>query len=221
MYSPDIKLEVRRLRSENGLTFKEIKAKIPYLHKSTISSWVRDIKLKPEHEKRIIIKQLKRRSEFLVYNRQKQEKALENAKHITNLAKKEVGNLSRRDLMIAGAALYWSEGSMKNQYLIEIANSNPRLIALAMRFFREIIEIPENKFRCKLILHPNLNQKEVLNFWSNLTRVPLSQFNKIYIKPPISRTGKMFNKLYNGTLIVRISDRNRLLRLKGFVESLK
>lgn len=221
MHRPEIKSEVRRLRSDKGLTFKEIKEKFPYLCKSTISNWVHDISLNSEQEGRILEKQLKRRTEFVAYNQRKHEKALQDTERATLLAKKEIGELSRRELKIVGAALYWAEGYKKSNYVIEFANSDPKMISLIMRFFREILHIKEERFRCKMTLHPGISEDGCLKFWSGLTGVPTEQFNKTWIKPPKSRTGKMYNILYNGTLVVRISDVNKARQLKGYIEALK
>jgi len=219
MYEPAVKENVKRLRKE-GYTFREIREKFPFLAKGTLSEWTRNIVLTPEQEKRILYKQLKGRIKLMEYNKQKHQKAIENAQRIISEAKKEIGKLIRRDLLIAGAALYWAEGSKKSRNTIEFVNSDPRIIVLMMRFFREICQIEESKFRAKLILHPGLNQKEALNFWSSLTKIPLTQFNKVYTKPPKSSTRKMHNILYKGTFALRISDTKKLWRIRGFIEAL-
>ncbi len=219
MYEATVKLRVRELRQKSGRTFREIAETFPFLSKSTISEWTRDIELAPDQKERILQKELNGRMELLRYNEIKHQQALDTAYFVIAQAKKEVGILMRRDLLIAGASLYWGEGT-KNREMIEIANSDPRLIALMMRFFREILEIPEDKFRCGLMLHPGLDEAEAKDFWSRLTGIPLLQFNKTYIKPPKSSTGKMHNILYRGTVKIRISDVKKKQRIKGFIESL-
>ncbi len=208
------------MRSKNGLTFKEIGVIFPYLSKGTISSWVRDINLQPKQEKRILEKQLKRRAEFQEYNRQKHEEAIKDTKRVMLQAKREIGRLSKRDLMIAGAALYWAEGHNKSSHVIEFANSNPKIILLIMRYFRKILKLKESKFRCKMTLHPGINEKECLKFWSNLTSIPVKQFHKTWTKPPKSSSGKMHNILYKGTVVIRICDVVKLRKLKGYIEAL-
>ena len=117
--------------------------------------------------------------------------------------------------------MYWAEGHNKSNYTIEFSNSNPKMISLMMRFFREILSIKEEKFRCKMTLHPGIKEEDCFKFWSRLTKVPKNQFNKTWVKPPKSRTGKMHNILYNGTLNVRVCDVNKLRQLKGYIEALK
>jgi len=194
--------------------------RLPFLAKDTISGWMKDILLTPEQEKRILQKQLKGRVKLMEYNKRKHREAIKSAQKIISEAKKEIGKLSKRDLMIAGTALYWAEGYKRGKDQISFANSDPKIIILMMKFFREICQIKENKFRCKLTLHPGLNEKEILEFWSSITNVPISQFNKIYTKPPKSTTRKMHNILYQGTINIRVSDTKKFWRIKGLIETL-
>lgn len=221
MYKPSIKLRVRKLRADKGLTFKEIKEIIPNLSKGTISLWVRDIRLKPSHEKRILEKQLQRRQAFQEYNSQKRLEAEKRKNLIMLKAKEKIKKLSPRDLLIAGSSLYWAEGYKKSRNTIEFANSDPKMILLEMRFFREILKIPENKFRCRLTLHPGLNTSKIKKFWSLLTGIPKNLFYRTQIKPPKSSTGKMLNILYNGTIVIVVNDTNKLNQIKGHIQSLE
>lgn len=219
MYNQLIKSEVKLLR-KRGLTFNEIKDKFSFLSKSTISTWVRDISLTLSQEQRIISKQLKGQIALMKYNKVKKDNARRNSKLVIKKASKEIRKISRRDLLIAGAALYCAEGYTKSKYIIEVANSNPLIISFMMRFFREILHIEEKKFRCALVLHPGLNVKKAISFWSSLTSIPKSQFHKSYIKPPKSSTGKMHNILYNGTAKIRVCDVKKLWQLRGYFGAL-
>lgn len=139
MYEPAIKAKVRKLRREKGCTFNEILEKLPLLSKSTISNWVRDIELTPEQERRILEKQLRGRIKLMEYNKRKHQEAIKSARRIISKAKREIGKLSKRDLLIAGTALYWGEGSKRTKGAIDFGNSDPRAIALMMRFFEKSV----------------------------------------------------------------------------------
>lgn len=219
MYEPTIKAEVRKLRKE-GYTFREIREKLPFLAKGTVSEWTRDIILTPEQQKRILQEWLKGRIKLIRYNKWRHLDSVKKAQKIISEVKQEIGKITKRDLLIAGTALYWAEGSIKSRNEIEVANSDPKIIVLLMRFFREILQIEERKFRGGLFLHPGLDKNATLKFWSSLTKIPSNQFNKVYIKPPKSSTGKMHNILYKGTLKIRICDTKKLWRIKGFIEVL-
>ena len=219
MYEIALKESVRELR-KTGLTFKEILEKFPFLSKGAISNWVGDIILTDKQEERILQKQLNGRRGLLEYNKVKHIEAVKSAEKIISEAKKEIGKISKRDLTIAGIALYWGEGYKKGKNSIEFINSDPKIISLIMRFFREICQIEESKFRCGLFLHPGLDEKNALDFWSEITNIPKSQFIKTQKKPSISSKGRMHNILYKGSLRIYICDTKKFNRIKGFIEAL-
>lgn len=80
--------------------------------------------------------------------------------------------------------------------------------------------VPENKFRCVVTIHPGINEKEAIKFWSKVTNISSTQFTKSCIKPPRTSTGKMHNILYRGTLKVRFGDVKLFHRIQGFIEAL-
>lgn len=217
MHEPAIREGVKKLRKK-GYTFREILKEFPFLGKSTISEWTRDIILTSKQEKRILQGVLKNRVKLIEYNKQKHLDSIRRYQEIIFQAKREIGKFTRRDLLIAGTALYWAEGWTKSRNLIDFSNSDPRTITLMMRFFREIFKIKENRFRGQLILHPGLDKEEVLKFWSSLTGIPIRQFHKTQSKLSRGSTGKTHNILYKGTFKIRISDTENLWRIKGFIE---
>lgn len=219
MYPRTVKLEVRKLRRK-GYTFREILEKLPFLSKSTVSNWVRGIRLTPKQEKQILEKQLRGRVALMKYNKRRHREAVQSAQKIISEAKREIGKMTGRDLMIVGTALYWAEGSKKQIGAIDFANSDPKIIVLIMRFFREICKVPENRFKCRLTLHPGVNEEEAKMFWSKTANVPLIQFTKSYIKPPKSSTERMHNILYKGTCQVRFGDIRVFHKIRGFIKAL-
>ena len=219
MYEPAIREVVRELRRK-GYTFREIIEKLPFLSKGTVSYWTRDIILTPEQEKRILQKQLKGRVKLIEYNKNRHREAVKRARKIISEAKRKIGKLSKRDLLVAGTALYWAEGYKRGKGTVDFGNSDPRIIALIMRFFREICRVPEHRFRCAMTIHPGINEKDAIKIWSKVTNIPPAQFTKTYIKPPKTSTGKMHNILYNGSLKVRFSDVKIFHRIQGFIMGL-
>ena len=94
-----------------------------------------------------------------------------------------IGTLSDRDLMIAGAALYAGEGS-KTGGTVGFANSDPRMIALFLRWLRRFFTIDEERLRVALYLHEGLDLDAAISFWSAVTGVPPDQFRKPYRAVP-------------------------------------
>ena len=78
-----------------------------------------------------------------------------------------------------GLALYAGEGS-KTQHSLCFANSDPRMIYVYVSWLRRFFEIDESKLRIKLYLHDGLDLDAAVEYWSELTRIPLRQFTKPY-----------------------------------------
>ena len=87
--------------------------------------------------------------------------------------------------------LYWAEGNKKTED-IKFSNSDPSMIKFMMKWFREICNVPEKKFRIALHIHELLSRKNVEKYWSDLTGIPLKQFQKTFIKPTSLGQEEMF-----------------------------
>jgi len=197
---------------KSGKSYNEILEKVSVC-KSTLSLWLRDIKLTPKQ-----LNALYRRAyEKGRYKGAKanQQKRIEKTKIIISAARKEVRekSLFKNPLFLSGIMLYWAEGAKKDES-INFSNSDPRMIKFMMRWFREICEIPEEKFRIALHIHELHCRKDIERFWSDITMVPLSQFHKIQIKPTSLRHRK--NPLYDGTCGIRISNKDLFRKIKGW-----
>ena len=170
------------LRVKKGYSYNEIMAEIP-VAKSTLSGWLSGIKLGEEQKKRIRGKQLERWSRnhnLGEWNRAKRQKEVSD---IRVQAKKWVGSLTPREFFIAGIMLYWGEGHKVNT-MVALSNADPLLISLMMRWFRECLDISEDRFRISIHYHKGQNFREIESFWSKVTNIPLEQFTSPFCKPP-------------------------------------
>ncbi len=94
-----------------------------------------------------------------------------------------VGELSERDLFIAGIALYAGEGA-KTDGAVKFANSDPRLIRVFCAWLRACFEIDESRLRAWLYLHEGLDLEAAIRYWSEVTSIPPQQFGKPYRAKP-------------------------------------
>jgi hypothetical protein len=94
-----------------------------------------------------------------------------------------VGDLSDRDLLIAGTALYAGEGA-KTDGAVLFANSDPRMVVLFLRFLRRFFDIDETRLRLRLYLHAGLDIDRATQFWAEVTGIPPAQFLKPYRAVP-------------------------------------
>lgn len=90
-----------------------------------------------------------------------------------------IGQLSERDLLIAGTALYAGEGA-KRDGDVRVANSDPRILVLFMTWLRHFWHLDESRLRVRVYLHQGLDLDAANAFWSELLLVPVSQFHVPY-----------------------------------------
>jgi len=95
-------------------------------------------------------------------------------------AKSDIGEMSKRDLFMLGLGLYLGEGA-KTHDIIRIVNSNPKMIRLAVRWFREVCDLEISNLRVRLHLYPDSNIKESVEYWSKETNIPEDCFYKAHV----------------------------------------
>jgi transcriptional regulator with XRE-family HTH domain len=158
----------RELRAQSW-TLTEIATELG-VSKSSVSLWVRDVQFVPRPRNR-------------GHPSQRPHKL-----HLAKLAEMEelrvagierIGQLSDRDLLVAGTALYAGEGS-KRDGVVTFANSDPRMILLFITWLRTFFTVDESRLRMRLYLHDGLDLAAAQRFWSELTAIPTAQFTKPY-----------------------------------------
>jgi hypothetical protein len=167
--------QARDLRAQ-GWTIKEIEAELG-VSRSSVSIWVRDVDVDREvWAERVKSRRNhgweKRRETFV---RKAQERNQRHREQAWSL----LGEMSDRDLLIAGVALYAGEGS-KTGGEAALANSDPRIISMFLAFLRRHFVVDESRLRVHLYLHEGLDLDAAISFWSKVTGIPPSQFQKPY-----------------------------------------
>ena len=187
--------------------------------KASVSLWVRDITLS-DQQKRQILKNgrsvgsiEKRRVSRLVNENKKRQR-------IIGEAKRDFHTISIDQLKLIGAILYLGEGGKTRQGIVRIANSDPFVIKIMMNFFRNVCNVPEGKFRLAVhtFAHADVNKTE--EYWSNITKVPRSQFHKTYIKPSSASLHKR-DTLPFGTVDIYVCDTKLFLTIMGWIDKIK
>ncbi len=221
MNKEDIKNQVQTLR-KSGKTYSEIQkylnTKIP---KSTISYWCRELPLPFGYERKIAgynkYNLDKARKIALAVIKENRNKYLESIsdrnKHLIN----ELDNLNTAK--IALAMLYLGEGSKTNRASLMFGNSDPLVIGLFLRLLRNCYKINESKFRCTLQCRADQNIEELEKFWSNITKIPMSQFYKARIDPrTINRPSRKLN--YKGVCRIDYFSADLSIELKCIIKTI-
>lgn len=166
--------------------------------KSSLSDWLKEIPYTPNQEVRKRIREGPLKTVIL-----KHRQRLESIRNAKELAMQEFGTLSKRDLFMLGMGLYIGEGA-KLYESVRIINSDPRVIQLAIKWFREICGLDIKNFSLAIHMYPDTPQKKTLEFWTKLTGVPLSQFGKTQIDKRLNKSNKKQRKLPYGTAHITI-----------------
>jgi len=204
---------------KRGKSYNEIRD-ILDVPKSTLSMWLRDIKMSSEAEKRFWSRSRKKWAKSMTeFNRKQGEIAKEKAEKRQQIAIKEVGKLSKKELLLVGSALYWAEGYKKSRWSLRFTNSDSDMVRLMMRFFREICEIPEPKIKAAVQIHSNTTSREAINYWSKISGISKNNFNKTYSRvTPSSKFKRAPNTLPYGTLNVSVHSVEIVDKIRGWIK---
>ncbi len=197
-YPIETKKTAIRLRKQ-GESIIQIGRKL-HVPKSTISLWVKDVELPDELIKYLIDSSVKGREKGLRIMKAKRELQ----KHtLDGEARKLVKNFNTTDklfLQLCAAIIFWCEGTKRSLSTLNFTNSDPKLIKTFLYCLRNGFSTEEKRFRALLHLHEYHNEQKQLQFWSRITKIPLTQFYKSYHK---SNTQNRVRENYQGCISVR------------------
>jgi len=211
------KEESVRLRKK-GLSINEIAEKVE-VSKSSVSLWVRDIVLTKSQRKRISLRG--RSIDSIEKRRASRLLSEKNKRNLISIeAKKDISSLDRRDLKLIGICLYWGEGGKSRRGSVRLSNSDPSIIKIMMRFFREVCEVPEKKFRGHIHTHYGVNVSKAINYWSNISGIPKKHFYKTYVK---KFNGKIIegHVLFYGTFDIYVNDTRLFTKIMAWIDAVR
>lgn len=90
-------------------------------------------------------------------------------------------------LEVIGLVLWITEGD-KTQ--LSLSNGNPTIIQQYLNFLRIVCNLNEKKIKAVIHCHDTLPYTRCIQYWSELTNIPHSRFNKPYIKRDSGGTRK-------------------------------
>jgi hypothetical protein len=176
-----LRARARELR-EQGLDYEEITAALG-VAKSSVSLWVRDL----PRVTRFSTAEGKERSaegtrRYWAARRLSRE-ANRTAARATTAS--QIGALTDRELIIAGAIAYWCEGSKNkpgpwNDH-VAFTNSDPALIRLFLRFL-EATGTPREDVTFRIYIHESADVASAQRFWLDATGASPGQFRTPTLK---------------------------------------
>lgn len=198
-YPIQIKTRAISLRRK-GFSLTEIAEKLP-VSKSTLSEWLSLIELSSFAQKRLSDRQVLGQYKSALLKR---ERTREQKKIYQNKALVDVGKIlfCKELLKLCCALLWWCEGN-KDTSMIRFTSSDKTLISNFLYFLRAGFVVDESKFRALVHIHAYHNDIKQKNYWSQVTKIPLKQFNASFQK---SNTGIRTKVDYQGCVAVSYYD---------------
>jgi transcriptional regulator with XRE-family HTH domain len=194
--------EARRLRRDEGLSLKDIASRLGVAN-SSVSRWVRDIRLTPEQHKVLA-------AQNHLHPRQVRARAALIQKHrAKRIAAQEQGRAQARlgePFHAAGCMLYWAEGS-KGRNVAQMTNADPEVLRFFVRFVRTYFDAPDEVFAitCNLFADHVERRQTIEQFWLDKLDLPESSLRKsivnVYSKYSFK---KRANRLPHGTCRVSV-----------------
>ncbi|MFJ6697387.1 hypothetical protein ACIQM4_15125 [Streptomyces sp. NPDC091272] len=198
----DLHAKARELRLQ-GMTYDQIQVELG-CSKGSISLWVRDL---PKPERRSPTEQARlagqRRWE---HENARRDEEREQAKRSAFAA---VGQLTDRELLVAGTALYWAEGGKDKSYsrreALKFINSDPNVIKLYLRWL-ELLGVSRDRMRFRVYIHETANVVAAEKFWADVADVDVSDFQSTSLKKHNPKTNrKNTSDQYQGCLSVYVT----------------
>jgi transcriptional regulator with XRE-family HTH domain len=164
--------EAARVLRAQGHTLADIAARLG-VAKSSVSLWVRDVEFAPRPRLRG-----RRRGPNALQRRKAEEIA-----RLHEEGRARIGDLSDRELLTAGTALYAGDGS-KRDGEVRFATSDPDLVRIFCVWLRRFFDVDERRLRVRLYLHEGLDLEAAVSHWVAVTGIPADQFRKPYRAVP-------------------------------------
>jgi hypothetical protein len=217
----ELRAQARRLRGQ-GADYEEIAAALG-VAKSTVSLWVRDL----PRPARLSNAERRKRSAEGVQRYWAAERPAREAKRAAarEAAAAQIGDLSARELLIAGAIAYWCEGTknkpQRRSDRVVFMNSDPPLIRFFLRFLAATATAPED-LAFRVYIHENADAKSAELFWLKITGAKPEQFHRPALKRHIPKTErKNVGENYHGCLRIEVNRGSGLYRkIEGWAEAI-
>lgn len=209
------------------MSYSEIQSKLN-VPKSTLSFWLKKIKLTEEQEKKLNEDRLEALKRGLEKKISRTRKIIEEIK-ITSA--KNIKNVSKKELWLMGVILYWRERLLSGndndlRKGVKFTTSDPYLAKLFLKWLKDIgrIKNEEIGFDIFMSVSDKASTGEAIAFWSDVTEFPEDKFKNIYFqktRPKRKKGGRATNRTKFGLLRTRVKASSMLARqIAGWVRGI-
>ena len=216
----EMRAAARQLRVQ-GHDYEEIANHLG-VSRSSVSLWVRDVPV----PSRLSYEEIRRRAAEGAHQYWAVERGIREARRASEraIAAAEIGELTDREIIIAGALTYWCEGSKNKPHRrddrVVFINSDPALITFFLRFL-DVAGVTGDDLIFRVYIHENADAQAAQQFWLEVVGVQPSQFRRPVLKrhnPKTVRTNVGEN--YHGCLRIDVRRSAGLYRrIEGWVSA--
>jgi len=206
---------------KKGYSYSEILKEVP-VAKSTLSLWLRNVGLAKRQIQKITKKRIKG---ALKGADARKIKRIKETKEIQEKAKREIENISNKDLLLIGTALHWAEGAKEKEHYTSVGinfnNSDCRMILIFLKWLKIILKVEGNRLIYELYIHETANIKKAQKYWSKNLSISIDKI-KVYLKRnKIKTIRKNTGDEYNGLIRIKVRKSSNLNRkINGWINGI-
>jgi len=200
----ELRAKARELRGQ-GLDYEEIATALS-VAKSSVSLWVRDLPIPA----RLSYTECRKRSAEGARRYWETERPVREARRAAarEAAAAEIGELTDREILIAGAIAYWCEGTKSKPHRrsdrVAFMNSDPALIQFFLRFL-DATGTPRTDMAFRVFIHKSADVESAQRFWLEVTGASPAQFLTPALKRHNPKTvRKNVGENYHGCLRIDV-----------------
>jgi transposase len=208
----ELHAKARSLR-EQGYDYNRIAAELG-VSKGTVSAWVHDM---PWPDRLSYEECRKRAAEGVRRYWEAERPAREASREAARAAAAtEIGALTQRELIVAGAIAYWCEGAKSKPHhrheRVAFINGDPRLVAFFLRFL-DAAGIDRAQVRYRVYIHETADIERAEHFWLEVTGADPAQFHNPTLKRHNPKTVRWnTGDEYHGCLRIDVQQSSDLYR---------
>lgn len=143
------------------------------------------------------------------YWRKRREQADDERARIAGDIAESFGTLRERELMIAGAVVYWAEGTKSKPWQrrerLTFINSDPDMIHLHLRWL-DLLGVNPDRLSYRVNIHESADVSVAEAYWADVVGVPVEHFARATLKKHNPKTvRKNTGEAYRGCLVIGVA----------------
>lgn len=209
---------------KKGHGIKEI-ARVLDVSKGTVSYWCRDIPLSTKQIERLQSRSSARAlSALLEASERKRSLRIARSSLDAEAGKRDLGQLTSRDILMLGLGLYWGEGYKRGSEECGFTNSDASMVRFYIHFLSKVYGVPKERLIARVSINESHADRinDVHRYWSKVTGIPLTQFTKISLIRTKTKKRYSNHAHHFGTLRIKVRGGTSLRRrILGSLESVR